>query len=134
MSATRDLYKLLNVSRTTTQPEIKAAYRKLALKLHPDTTGNDKRLTEEFNKVKDAYEILSDDVTRRNYDTSLGPRHHNNNSNGNFNANDSSRYNHESSSQPQSWQAAYQTAYSRQSYSSSSTDENNHDEAMMNDH
>ena len=68
----KDLYKILRVTRNATINEIKSSYRKLALKLHPDLTGNDTNLSEEFKSITSAYEILSDNVTRSNYDLSLG--------------------------------------------------------------
>ena len=69
----RDLYKLLGVSRDATESEIKKAYRKLALKLHPDrqtsATPEEKAAAEaKFREVNLANEILSDPVKKRRYD------------------------------------------------------------------
>ena len=66
----RDYYEVLGVSRTATAVEIKKAYRKLAMKYHPDrNTGEDREEAEiRFKEVKQAYEILSDDQKRAAYD------------------------------------------------------------------
>ena len=66
----RDYYEVLGVSRTATAVEIKKAYRKLAMKYHPDRhTGNDREEAElRFKEVKQAYEVLSDDQKRAAYD------------------------------------------------------------------
>ena len=62
--ADNKLYDALNVPRDASAKEIKKAYRKLALKLHPDKGGNE----EEFKKVTHAFEVLSDEVKRSLYD------------------------------------------------------------------
>jgi len=59
-----DYYKILGVSKSASQDEIKKAYRKLALEHHPDKGGNE----EEFKKVNQAYQILSDPQKRSQYD------------------------------------------------------------------
>jgi curved DNA-binding protein len=66
--AKRDYYDILGVSRTASADEIKSAYRKLARKLHPDATKNDPKSTERFKEVQEAYEVLSDQTKRKNYD------------------------------------------------------------------
>lgn len=63
-------YDLLGVSKTATPEEIKRAYRKLAIHLHPDKTGNDPAKSEQFLRVKYAYEVLSDPAKRQVYDSS----------------------------------------------------------------
>ena len=58
-----DFYKILGVSKTATQNEIKSAYRKLAMKNHPDKNpGKEKESEEIFKKLVNAYEILKDPV------------------------------------------------------------------------
>ena len=63
-----DLYDLLGVSRTASLAEIKKAYRELARKFHPDANPNDATAEQKFKDVAMAYEILSDDEKRRQYD------------------------------------------------------------------
>ncbi len=63
-----DYYNVLGVSRDATPEEIKKAYRKLALKYHPDKTKGDKEAEVQFKKINEAYQVLSDPVKRRQYD------------------------------------------------------------------
>lgn len=63
-----DYYKLLGVERNAAEPDIKAAYRKLARKLHPDVNKDDPNAAERFGKVSEAYEVLSDPEKRQKYD------------------------------------------------------------------
>lgn len=63
-----NLYQLLGVSKDASQDEIKKAYRKLAVKYHPDKNPGDKNAEQMFKKVADAYAILSDETKRKNYD------------------------------------------------------------------
>ena len=64
----KDFYKILGVSKTATDKEIKKKYRELAHKLHPDKNTGNKKLEEEFKAVSEAYEILSDEKSRAEYD------------------------------------------------------------------
>jgi molecular chaperone DnaJ len=64
----RDYYETLEVSRTATDQEIKSAYRKLALKYHPDRNQGDKKAEEKFKEAAEAYAILSDGDKRARYD------------------------------------------------------------------
>ena len=66
--AKRDYYEVLGVSRNANQEEIKKAYRKAALKYHPDRNPNNKEAEENFKEAAQAYEILSDDDKRHRYD------------------------------------------------------------------
>src|SRR5579885_2650000 len=63
-----DYYSLLGVARNATDAEIKSAYRKLAMKHHPDRNPGDKAAEEHFKKVSAAYDVLSDEKKRRLYD------------------------------------------------------------------
>ncbi|XP_028670123.2 dnaJ heat shock protein family (Hsp40) member A3a isoform X2 [Erpetoichthys calabaricus] len=64
-----DYYNILGVPRTASQKEIKKAYYQLAKKYHPDTSKDDPQAKEKFTKLAEAYEVLSDEVKRKQYDT-----------------------------------------------------------------
>ncbi|MBF0099740.1 MAG: molecular chaperone DnaJ [Desulfobacterales bacterium] len=68
MAAKRDYYEILGVSRTTTDDELKSAYRKLAMKYHPDRNPGNKEAEEKFKEAAEAYEVLRDAQKRRIYD------------------------------------------------------------------
>lgn len=63
-----DHYKTLGISKNATAAEIKKAYRGLAVKYHPDKTGNDPALESKFKELNEAYEVLSDEQKRQKYD------------------------------------------------------------------
>uniref|UniRef100_A0A3P8SM59 DnaJ homolog subfamily A member 3, mitochondrial n=1 Tax=Amphiprion percula TaxID=161767 RepID=A0A3P8SM59_AMPPE len=65
----QDFYEILGVSRTASQKDIKKAYYQLAKKYHPDTNPDDPEAKEKFAKLAEAYEVLSDEVKRKQYDT-----------------------------------------------------------------
>lgn len=64
----RDFYEVLGVSKTASADEIKKAYRKLAMKYHPDRNPDDPQAEEKFKEASMAYEVLSDDQKRSTYD------------------------------------------------------------------
>ncbi|MDR2644482.1 MAG: molecular chaperone DnaJ [Endomicrobium sp.] len=65
----RDYYEVLGVAKSATNDEIKSAYRKLALKYHPDKNPGNKEAEEKFKEINEAYEILSDAQKKQQYDT-----------------------------------------------------------------
>ncbi|MDX1444888.1 molecular chaperone DnaJ [Lishizhenia sp.] len=68
MSQKRDYYEVLGISKGASAAEIKKAYRKLALKFHPDKNPDDKEAEEKFKEAAEAYEVLSDEQKRQRYD------------------------------------------------------------------
>src|SRR3989304_1906980 len=64
----RDYYGLLGVAPTASGEEIKRAYRRLALRYHPDRNRGDKRAEERFKEISEAYAVLMDPGRRRQYD------------------------------------------------------------------
>jgi len=66
--AGKDYYKILGVSRSASEREIKQAYRKLARQYHPDVNPGDKAAEEKFKQINEAYEVLSDKENRQKYD------------------------------------------------------------------
>jgi len=68
MAEKRDYYEVLGVSRTATDEEIKLAYRKIAIKYHPDRNPDDKDAEEKFKEAAEAYDVLRDQQKRQQYD------------------------------------------------------------------
>lgn len=64
----RDYYEILGVSKSSTADEIKKAYRKVAMQFHPDRNPGDKEAEEKFKEAAEAYEVLSDQDKRAQYD------------------------------------------------------------------
>src|SRR4051812_48794703 len=64
----KDLYKTLGVAEDADDATIKKTYRKLAKEFHPDVTGNDKKKTERFKEINEAYAVLGDAQKRKEYD------------------------------------------------------------------
>jgi curved DNA-binding protein len=65
----KDYYKILGVTKTASVDDIKKAYRKLAMKYHPDHAKDDKNAEEKFKSISEAYAVLSDKEKRQQYDT-----------------------------------------------------------------
>ncbi|HPU84749.1 MAG TPA: DnaJ domain-containing protein, partial [Candidatus Latescibacteria bacterium] len=68
MAQKRDYYEVLGIERTANDDAVKKAYRKLALKYHPDRNPGDKAAEEKFKELAEAYEVLSDPEKRQRYD------------------------------------------------------------------
>lgn len=68
MNGKRDYYELLGIGRNAGEEEIKKAYRKLALKFHPDRNPGDKQAEEKFKEMSEAYQVLADSEKRSQYD------------------------------------------------------------------
>lgn len=77
MAEKRDYYEVLGVAKNATPDEIKKAYRKLAIKYHPDKNPGDKTAEEKFKEAAEAYDVLSDSEKRQKYDQfghNMGPQ------------------------------------------------------------
>ena len=68
MSTKKDYYEVLGVSKNATEPELKKAYRRLAMKYHPDRNPGNKESEEKFKEAKEAHDVLSDERKRSAYD------------------------------------------------------------------
>ena len=64
----RDFYEILGITKGAGEDEIKKAYRKLAIKYHPDKNPDDKAAEEKFKEAAEAYEILSNPEKKQRYD------------------------------------------------------------------
>ena len=64
----RDYYEVLGVQKSASSDDLKKAYRKLAMKYHPDRNSEDPSAPEKFKEASEAYEILSDSSKRNAYD------------------------------------------------------------------
>ena len=86
-----DYYKELGIDRNSSQADIKKAYRSLARKFHPDLNPGNSNSEERFKSINEAYEVLSDQVSRNKYDK-YGPNWKNSGSNRNYKCSDDLRY------------------------------------------
>ena len=68
--AKRDYYDILGVNKSSSKEDIKKAYRKLALKYHPDKNKGNKASEEKFKEASEAYHVLSDEKRKANYTNS----------------------------------------------------------------
>src|SRR6476469_3429351 len=68
MATKRDYYEVLDVAKTASGDEIKKAYRKVAIKFHPDKNPDDPTAEDKFKEAAEAYEVLSDEQKRARYD------------------------------------------------------------------
>ena len=64
----RDYYEVLEINKSASADEIKKAYRKMAIKFHPDKNPGDKVAEEKFKEAAEAYEVLSDDNKKARYE------------------------------------------------------------------
>ena len=68
MATKRDYYEVLGVDKNATAEELKKAYRKMAIKYHPDKNPGDDEAVKKFREITEAYEILGDEKKRKEYD------------------------------------------------------------------
>ena len=61
-------YEILGIKKTATQAEIKQSFRRLALRYHPDKNKNSEESRKKFMQIVEAYEVLSDEISRKTYD------------------------------------------------------------------
>ena len=64
----KDFYQILEVSKSSSQDDIKKSYRKLAMQYHPDKNQGNKKAEDKFKEISEAYEVLSDETKKKNYD------------------------------------------------------------------
>ncbi len=87
----KDYYKILNISMEATNDEIKKAFRSLAKKYHPDRNKDDKDALRKFQEVNEAYEVLSNETSRKKYDDERSKFNRKNNKDTNKENNNNSR-------------------------------------------
>lgn len=83
----KNYYEVLGISKTATADEIKKAYRNLAFKYHPDRNSGDKVAEEKFKEINEAYDVLSDEKKRADYDSFGTSNSHYSGTNNSYNRN-----------------------------------------------
>ena len=83
----KNYYEVLGISKTATADEIKKAYRNLAFKYHPDRNSGDKAAEEKFKEINEAYDVLSDEKKRADYDSFGTSNSHYSGTNNSYNRN-----------------------------------------------
>ncbi|SFA80237.1 J domain-containing protein [Clostridium frigidicarnis] len=73
----KDYYKILELNKDASKDDIKSAFRKLAKKYHPDTNVDDKTLSAKFQEINEAYGVLRDEKSRKEYDEKLNNQSNN---------------------------------------------------------
>lgn len=83
----KNYYEILGISKTATADEIKKAYRNLAFKYHPDRNSGDKAAEEKFKEINEAYDVLSDEKKRADYNSFGTSNSHYSGTNNSYNRN-----------------------------------------------
>ena len=83
----KNYYEVLGISKTASADEIKKAYRNLAFKYHPDRNSGDKAAEEKFKEINEAYDVLSDEKKRADYDSFGTSNSHYSGTNNSYNRN-----------------------------------------------
>ena len=83
----KNYYEVLGISKTASSDEIKKAYRNLAFKYHPDRNSGDKAAEEKFKEINEAYDVLSDEKKRADYDSFGTSNSHYSGTNNSYNRN-----------------------------------------------
>jgi len=71
-----NLYEILGLNNQASQDEIKSAYKKLAVKFHPDKNKGNQEAEKKFKDISNAYNVLTNDNEKQKYDNDNNPQHH----------------------------------------------------------